>query len=87
MLIGKDTVMSQSPFVRSIIVFNNYGFAAGTSLDHPHSQLAATGIVPRHMRIQHEVAISYYDDNGSCLYSDLTLRELKARHNGCGTAR
>lgn len=70
--------MAQSPSVKSIIIFKNYGTAAGTSLEHPHSQLVATGIVPRHMRIQYEVAISYYDDNGSCLYSDITLRELEA---------
>jgi UDPglucose--hexose-1-phosphate uridylyltransferase len=70
--------IARSPFVKSIIIFKNYGPAAGTSLEHPHSQLVATGIVPRHMRIQYDVAISYYDDNGSCLYSDLTLRELEA---------
>jgi UDPglucose--hexose-1-phosphate uridylyltransferase len=38
----------------------------------------ATAIVPRHMRTQYEVAIGYYDDNGRCLYSDLTARELEA---------
>jgi UDPglucose--hexose-1-phosphate uridylyltransferase len=70
--------MARSPLVKSIIIFKNYGPAAGTSLEHPHSQLVATGIVPRHMRIQYEIAIGYYDDNGSCLYSDVTLRELEA---------
>jgi UDPglucose--hexose-1-phosphate uridylyltransferase len=70
--------MTQAPFIKSIIIFKNHGLAAGTSLEHPHSQLVAMGIVPRHMRIQYEVATSYYDDNGSCLYSDLTVRELEA---------
>ena len=69
--------VAQSPLVKSIIIFKNYGPAAGTSLEHPHSQLVATVIVPRHMRLQYEVAISYYDDNGSSLYSDVTLRELE----------
>ncbi len=68
--------MAQTPYVKSIIVFKNHGLAAGTSLEHPHSQLVATAIVPRHMRIQYEVAISYYDDKGHCLYSDLTDHEL-----------
>lgn len=45
-------------------------------MEHPHSQIVATAIVPRHMRIQYEVAISYFDDKGHCLYSDLTDREL-----------
>lgn len=70
--------ISRIPFVKSIIIFKNHGLAAGTSLDHPHSQLVATAIVPRHMRMQYEVAISYYDDNGHCLYSDMTQRELES---------
>jgi UDPglucose--hexose-1-phosphate uridylyltransferase len=68
--------VTQTQWVKSVIVFKNHGPAAGTSLDHPHSQLVATAIVPRHMRMQYEVAISYYDDNGQCLYSDLMVREL-----------
>jgi UDPglucose--hexose-1-phosphate uridylyltransferase len=70
--IAKDTS------VKSIIIFENHGAAAGTSLEHPHSQLVAMGIVPRHMRMQYDVATMYYDDNGSCLYADLATRELNA---------
>jgi UDPglucose--hexose-1-phosphate uridylyltransferase len=70
--------MVQIPSVKSIIIFKNHGLRAGTSLEHPHSQLVATAIVPRHMRMQYEVAIRYYDDNGRCLYSDLIARELEA---------
>jgi UDPglucose--hexose-1-phosphate uridylyltransferase len=65
------------PFVKSVIIFKKHGPAAGTSLGHPHSQVVATAVAPRHMRMQYEVAIGYYDDNGRCLYSDLTLRELE----------
>jgi UDPglucose--hexose-1-phosphate uridylyltransferase len=72
------SVMAQTPYVKSIIIFKNHGLRAGTSIEHSHSQLVATAIVPRHMRMQYEVAISYYDDNGRCLYSDLTARELEA---------
>lgn len=70
--------MVQTPSIKSIIIFKNHGLRAGTSLEHPHSQLVATAIVPRYMRMQYEVAINYYDDNGQCLYTDLTSRELDA---------
>jgi len=70
--------MADKPDIKSIIIFKNHGLAAGTSLEHPHSQLVATTIVPRHMRIQYEVAISYYDDNGRSLYAALTNRELNS---------
>jgi UDPglucose--hexose-1-phosphate uridylyltransferase len=71
-------VLSNTPDIKSIIIFKNHGLVAGTSLEHPHSQLVATAIVPRHMRTQYEVAVSYYDDNGRCLYSYLTARELQS---------
>jgi UDPglucose--hexose-1-phosphate uridylyltransferase len=70
--------MAGTSQVKSIIIFKNHGVSAGTSLEHPHSQLVATAVVPRHIRTQYEVAISYYDDYGRCLYSDLTANELKA---------
>jgi len=70
--------LRRMPFIKLIIIFKNQGPSAGTSLEHPHSQLVATPMVPRHIRMQHEVAISYYDDTGRCLYSDLAVHELKA---------
>jgi len=69
--------ISRMPFVKLIIIFKNHGPSAGTSLEHPHSQLVATPVVPRHIRMQCEVAIRYYDDTGRCLYSDLVGHELR----------
>jgi UDPglucose--hexose-1-phosphate uridylyltransferase len=69
--------LSQIPFVRLIIIFKNRGPSAGTSLEHPHSQLVAVPVVPQHLRMRYEVAIRYYDDNGRCLYSDLLDHEVK----------
>ena len=71
-------VTAREPSIESIIIFKNHGIEAGTSLIHPHSQLVATTIVPRNMRLKYEVAINYYDDNGRNLYSALTNRELNA---------
>jgi len=66
------------PRVRYIIIFKNYGEQAGTSLEHPHSQLVATPIAPLRVRCTYEVAIRYYDDTGRCLYTDLVEAELEA---------
>jgi UDPglucose--hexose-1-phosphate uridylyltransferase len=69
--------LSRMPFVKLIIIFKNYGQSAGTSLEHPHSQLVATPVVPRHIRMKYEVAIRHYDDTGRCLHSDLADYELR----------
>jgi len=69
--------LSQMPFLKLIIIFKNHGLSAGTSLEHPHSQLVATPIVPKHIRMKYEVAIRHYDNTGRCLYSDLVDHELR----------
>jgi UDPglucose--hexose-1-phosphate uridylyltransferase len=68
--------MSQMPHVALVIIFKNYGPSAGTSLQHPHSQILAAPVVPRHIRARQEVLVGYHDDTGRCLYSDLRAHEL-----------
>ena len=62
-----------------ITIFKNYGWASGTSLKHPHSQLVATPIVATYYRRKFDVAVDYYDDIGKCLYCDLLTEELEKR--------
>ena len=69
--------LTDLPFLKLIIIFKNNGSSAGTSLEHPHSQLVATPVVPRHTRIRHEIAVQYYDDTGRSLYSDIVHHELE----------
>jgi UDPglucose--hexose-1-phosphate uridylyltransferase len=72
------TRLSKQPFAKLVIIFKNNGPAAGTSLEHSHSQLVVTPVVPKHIRLRHEVAMRYYDKSGQCLYSDLAEHELKS---------
>jgi UDPglucose--hexose-1-phosphate uridylyltransferase len=51
-----------------INLFRNHGVRAGTSLEHPHSQLIATPIIPPHVRNPIEQAVRYYDTHGKCIY-------------------
>jgi len=69
--------LSRMSFVKLVIIFKNQGPSAGTSLEHSHSQLVATPVVPKHIRMKYEVAIRYYDNTGRCLYSDLVDHELR----------
>lgn len=59
-----------------ILVFKNHGEAAGASLDHTHSQLIATPIVPK--RVQEEVdgVKQYYAEKRRCVYCDMVQQEL-----------
>lgn len=70
--------LRNDPIVKLIMIFKNHGKSAGTSLEHPHSQLVATPIVPIHIRRKYEVATSYFDDTGRCIYCDIFEEELSS---------
>jgi len=62
--------------IKLIIIFKNHGETAGTSLDHTHSQIVGTSVVPSNIRKKLEEAARYYDDHGRCVYCDLIQEEL-----------
>ena len=69
----------KDPRVEAIVIFKNHGEAAGTSIAHPHSQIAATPIVPSQIRARIEEAIRFLDDYGECLFCRTMTEELAAR--------
>ena len=72
----RHKVISENPNINLITIFRNHGPKAGTSLEHPHSQLIATPIVPPHVRDPLEQAMLHYDNYGSCVYCDIITEEL-----------
>lgn len=62
-----------------VLIFRNHGRGAGASLRHPHSQIVATGIVPRSRRLQEEEAQRYFDQWGRCAWCDMAAFELRDR--------
>ena len=62
--------------LKFITIFKNHGWASGTSLIHPHSQLVATPIAATYYHRKLDVATDYCHDIGRCLYCDLIAEEL-----------
>ncbi|NJK39404.1 MAG: galactose-1-phosphate uridylyltransferase [Oscillatoriales cyanobacterium RM2_1_1] len=71
--------LRKDPRVETIIIFKNHGRGAGTSLEHPHSQIAALPIVPYQWRDRTEEAIRHYDDTGECIFCRTLAEELQAK--------
>lgn len=69
--------LREDPRFKIIILFKNHGRAAGTSLEHPHSQLVAMPIVPLTIRYRFEKAAGHYDDSGTCVYCDVLQEALR----------
>ncbi|MFQ5479742.1 MAG: galactose-1-phosphate uridylyltransferase [Thermodesulfobacteriota bacterium] len=61
--------------VEHVIIFKNHGPASGTSIEHPHSQLVATPVVPARFRDRILAAMQYFDDTGKCIKCDMIEKE------------
>ncbi len=58
-----------------IIVFKNFGKAAGASLEHSHSQLIALPIVPQIIQEELDGCIRYFDYKERCVFCDIIRQE------------
>lgn len=66
------------PNVEHVIVFKNHGVGAGSSLDHPHSQIVGLPVVPVQVQVRLEEAARRYSAWGRCLYCEMLERERAA---------
>ncbi len=64
------------PRVAHVTLFKNHGERAGTSLEHPHSQLVGTPIIPPQVRDRMENALRFYDERGDCIFCSVLADEL-----------
>ena len=71
--------IAQITDINLITVFRNHGINAGTSLEHPHSQIIATPIVPPHVREPVYQARMAYDSHGTCIYCDILKEEIRKK--------
>lgn len=62
---------------RYVLVFKNFGKAAGASLEHSHSQLVALPVLPRKIESELAGALTYYNYKERCVYCDIISQELK----------
>ena len=68
---------SADPRVEQVTIFKNHGDAAGTSLEHPHSQLIATPIITSQLRERLSSALSHFDEYGECIFCRVLSQELQ----------
>ena len=70
-------MLSQDPRINHITIFKNHGVDAGASLQHPHSQLIATPVIPSQVRHRLHEALRHYDDAGECMFCHMVEREVE----------
>jgi UDPglucose--hexose-1-phosphate uridylyltransferase len=70
--------IEQDKRFRYVLVFRNYGIGAGASLAHPHSQLIATPITPRYVKLELATSRQYFLDKERCIFCDLIKQDLNS---------
>ncbi len=60
------------------LIFKNVGERAGASLDHTHSQLIVTPIVPLRVQAEIDRCAEYLEYRGRCLLCDMVVQELSS---------
>jgi UDPglucose--hexose-1-phosphate uridylyltransferase len=71
--------LKKDPRFAYILVFKNHGAAAGASLEHPHSQLIATPIIPIMVSEELKGAADYYGIKERCVWCDVVRQERRSR--------
>lgn len=69
--------LSADARINHITIFKNHGASAGASMEHPHSQLIATPIIPSQVRHRLQEARRHYDDAGECMFCHMVEREVE----------
>lgn len=68
--------LSLDPRIAHITIFKNHGLDAGTSLEHPHSQLIATPVISSQVRGRFQVALQHFDEYGACMFCQMIEEEM-----------
>ncbi len=65
--------------LRYVMIFKNFGAAAGASLEHSHSQLIATPVIPKRVMEEMDGAQRYFEYRERCIFCDIVVQETKNR--------
>lgn len=62
---------ASDPRLKYVLVFKNFGPAAGASIPHTHSQLIATPVVPENIQSEMEQSRAHYRKYNQCIFCSL----------------
>ncbi len=69
-------ILQKDPRFRYILIFKNSGYAAGASIEHSHSQIIATPIIPNQVLQEINGFKKYYIKGKQCVLCEIIQQEL-----------
>uniref|UniRef100_A0A7S4K5D2 Galactose-1-phosphate uridyl transferase N-terminal domain-containing protein n=1 Tax=Odontella aurita TaxID=265563 RepID=A0A7S4K5D2_9STRA len=79
-----DDVSAPPRRIEHTVFFKNHGATAGASLDHPHSQIVSTPVVPVEAQRLQSLALGYFRKNRVNLYEKVAVEEMVLFEGGLG---
>jgi UDPglucose--hexose-1-phosphate uridylyltransferase len=79
MMRSRYIYMKEKERAVSIVPIYNHGAEAGASIDHPHAQIFASGIVSNTVGKEMDGAEKYYGIYGACVFCDLIKHEKREK--------
>jgi len=76
---SRHDALSHDARIAQVTIFKNHGKDAGTSLEHPHSQLIATPVISNQVRQRLQQALRHYDEFGECMFCQMIEEELEEK--------
>jgi len=73
----RSLALGEDERFKYVLIFKNYGLAAGASLEHSHTQLISLPVVPRRVSGELEGMQRYFEDKKSCVFCDMIDQEKK----------
>jgi UDPglucose--hexose-1-phosphate uridylyltransferase len=62
-----------------LMIFKNFGVAAGASLEHPHTQIVALPMVPKNVMEEISGAHDYFEYRERCIFCDIIRQEMQEK--------
>jgi UDPglucose--hexose-1-phosphate uridylyltransferase len=62
-----------------VMIFKNYGLAAGATLDHNHSQLIALPMIPKNVLEELSGSTEYFEFRERCIFCDIIRQEQEEK--------
>lgn len=67
--------------IKFVSFFKNYGFLAGATLKHPHSQIVGMPVIPHSIIEELENAMEFYSEKNRCIFCDVIKFESKSKRS------
>lgn len=77
MYIRRTLDLEKDKRFKYIMIFRNYGSAAGASLEHPHTQIIALPMVPKNVMEELKGSQDYFEYRERCIFCDIIRQELQ----------